>query len=1286
MKKITKKITAIILVLIMTAGLLPMSAFAAEIEAAASGADLVSLTLYSIVPGVAAIKSIQPEPVKTEVDSHGYPVLWYAKGTDITELMYVRPNVYNNVWLRTYLIGEDSSTTVIGRNTPYTEYLKTTGVGTFTMSQNCALYQVWAKGVNHSDGDNVDEYNHVSFEYNDSEAEIYFPKQGNKEVFWDFNQMAAYEPVDFSVYGKNGYYVSDIRYLAKDYKTGSYLRPYGDTGGFSFEELNNALSVPKLDTVTTTSDGGHYRFWVNGPNNYQTEVVRIITKPFRKLSVSTDTSLVSYKTDKTLSKLKEGEKATVTFSWQDAYVLNSCNLSGSGSLNIVSRTATSLKAEVTVGDGNGTINLSVKGDPNKFFNVATEITCDDDLIEYVADINKVKKLTVSNSSAPAGTEVTVTTSSEVYAKATSIIVTSDTPGKTFNKDITSTRKFTMPNFAVKVTANYGVNRSGGYFTADINEIKAPSNESSAGFYSSYSSSGANSGSQFNYVNGTSKRIVKGGDRIDVNLNAVDGPNGEKYAYRLKVRDKSSPYGGNVYGSAYFTALNTDMTVDVTIDEGHNIRISNDTNEIFYVTEGSREIPIWLSLPNRTFLPDNTPVFVEEDTAWIDRMFPKQGEDYEITIRVGSGKEVIDENIRNNFDIGGGEMKSYFNMPDKDATVHLTQLFYMPMNLNIIGSGSASIERMKDGEWVPAEKVLEGDSVRINCEPAYGYRVKSIRYNWDKNNPYSFTEYVRGVAFSTPFSEEMTDGEAFDIPHTYPGMAFRTAYRQLYVDVEFERDPSVHLHELQKVEAKEPSCKEPGNIAHWVCVSDNLPCGKYFADEGGINELSLEDITLAPSDHAWGEWEITKPASVDEEGEETHTCEKCGEKETRSIGYLHTVVWLNGDDNVLDTATYLEREAEPTTLKIPHKASDAEHNYAFESWDEGSVDGLVKTYRPLFEQTEKTVYSVWVGCGSADPTHAKSGKLITLTPDEPDEGMYFTGWRVTSGDITITDNTFIMPESHVEVYAAYARKKQVDLGLDFSADKGYVGKPFTVSGDITENGELLNVGGTVTITFSSGSPDAEGAVSYTVPVENGRYVCDVDALTDENEFIWAHWSGDGDYADALVMNKINIYEISFATVYVALAEGNVKQFYNVGEQLNTDNLYIWIYWMDGTEEEIPVTADMISGFDSSKAAELILTVDCPYPYSSEITYEVWIRQDESGEKYILGDVNGDDDVDMIDATILQRAATNIKVPYTEEELMRGDVDGDGSITIIDATFIQRYATRIASPYPIGNPIA
>ena len=72
--------------------------------------------------------------------------------------------------------------------------------------------------------------------------------------------------------------------------------------------------------------------------------------------------------------------------------------------------------------------------------------------------------------------------------------------------------------------------------------------------------------------------------------------------------------------------------------------------------------------------------------------------------------------------------------------------------------------------------------------------------------------------------------------------------------------------------------------------------------------------------------------------------------------------------------------------------------------------------------------------------------------------------------------------------------------------------------------------------------------------------------------------------------------------------------------------------------------------------------------------------------ILGDANGDGEVDSVDATVVQRAATMVQVPYSEEQLMQADIDGDGALTIVDATFIQRYCTKVATPYPIGEPIA
>lgn len=69
--------------------------------------------------------------------------------------------------------------------------------------------------------------------------------------------------------------------------------------------------------------------------------------------------------------------------------------------------------------------------------------------------------------------------------------------------------------------------------------------------------------------------------------------------------------------------------------------------------------------------------------------------------------------------------------------------------------------------------------------------------------------------------------------------------------------------------------------------------------------------------------------------------------------------------------------------------------------------------------------------------------------------------------------------------------------------------------------------------------------------------------------------------------------------------------------------------------------------------------------------------------IIGDANDDGEVDTVDATIIQRTATHLMVPYTDEQLLFADVDGDGETTIVDATYIQRYATHVKIPFPIGE---
>ena len=74
--------------------------------------------------------------------------------------------------------------------------------------------------------------------------------------------------------------------------------------------------------------------------------------------------------------------------------------------------------------------------------------------------------------------------------------------------------------------------------------------------------------------------------------------------------------------------------------------------------------------------------------------------------------------------------------------------------------------------------------------------------------------------------------------------------------------------------------------------------------------------------------------------------------------------------------------------------------------------------------------------------------------------------------------------------------------------------------------------------------------------------------------------------------------------------------------------------------------------------------------------------ESRETYVIGDADGSGEVEIVDATIVQRYDANIKTPFNEAQLMRANVDGD-ELSIIDVTFIQRYLVNMNNPYMIGE---
>ncbi|MDO4892377.1 MAG: dockerin type I repeat-containing protein, partial [Eubacteriales bacterium] len=69
---------------------------------------------------------------------------------------------------------------------------------------------------------------------------------------------------------------------------------------------------------------------------------------------------------------------------------------------------------------------------------------------------------------------------------------------------------------------------------------------------------------------------------------------------------------------------------------------------------------------------------------------------------------------------------------------------------------------------------------------------------------------------------------------------------------------------------------------------------------------------------------------------------------------------------------------------------------------------------------------------------------------------------------------------------------------------------------------------------------------------------------------------------------------------------------------------------------------------------------------------------------LGDVDGDGDITITDATAVQRYLAELDV-LDDIHLYAADANGDGDVDISDATAIQMAVAKIPTGYPIGEVI-
>ena len=237
----------------------------------------------------------------------------------------------------------------------------------------------------------------------------------------------------------------------------------------------------------------------------------------------------------------------------------------------------------------------------------------------------------------------------------------------------------------------------------------------------------------------------------------------------------------------------------------------------------------------------------------------------------------------------------------------------------------------------------------------------------------------------------------------------------------------------------------------------------------------------------------------------------------------------------------------------------------------------------------TTYTVTVNSGTADKTTAMAGETITLTADTAPLGKEFDKWIVDGGDVSLSDEnanttTFTMPAENVGVTATY---KDLTYSVNFK-DGDAILSTITVphGGNVTKPSDPTKEG----FTFDGWYQDATLSVafSFDTPIT----------------------------ADTTIYAKfvpVTITGISIATPG--------KTAYTVGDTLDVTGMEIKVDYSDGTSKTIPVTAAMVSGFDSSAPADSqtltityegkTTTYDVSISAATPVTYDITVNAGANG---------------------------------------------------------------------------
>ena len=155
---------------------------------------------------------------------------------------------------------------------------------------------------------------------------------------------------------------------------------------------------------------------------------------------------------------------------------------------------------------------------------------------------------------------------------------------------------------------------------------------------------------------------------------------------------------------------------------------------------------------------------------------------------------------------------------------------------------------------------------------------------------SVTSGTMSYAVTTEKTAPDTGEYSTSIPERAHGGVYYVWYRAVNSanneEVYAPKEPIIVTIEhgsLSYVKAIPATCETDGSIGYWKCDT----CGTYYRDAEASAQISETDIVEKALGHDWGDWEVTRRATLTEQGEKKRTCKRdgCGEPQTEVIPKL-----------------------------------------------------------------------------------------------------------------------------------------------------------------------------------------------------------------------------------------------------------------------------------------------------------------------------------------------------------------------------------------------------------------